>query len=166
MNSASYTHLRAIVDGITNISKDGAIPAAPEKNWLNDRFNNFRQNVQPGGLFQAPDAVVPALICDATAAPGSLKVSVVAKNDGAEVLPAGTKVRLEVVKDGVASPLIELLTKNALLPGQIEVLNVTVDAPKDVELPFTLRATIDSEGVVDECKEENNVTETACFLPG
>ncbi|MCA9657996.1 MAG: putative metal-binding motif-containing protein, partial [Myxococcales bacterium] len=39
---------------ITNISKDGDIPAMPEINWLNDRFNNFRQNVQPGGLFEAP----------------------------------------------------------------------------------------------------------------
>jgi hypothetical protein len=151
---------------ITNISKDGAVPAAAEKNWLNDRFNNFRQNVQPGGLFEAPDAVIPALICDATAAPGSLKISVVAKNDGAEVLPAATKVRLELVEDGEASPLIDLLTSKALLPGQFELMGVTVELPKGVELPVTLRATIDSDGFVDECKEENNVTEAACFLPG
>jgi hypothetical protein len=110
--------------------------------------------------------VIPALICDATAAPGSLKISVVAKNDGAEVLPAATKVRLELVEDGEASPLIDLLTSKALLPGQFELMGVTVELPKGVELPVTLRATIDSDGFVDECKEENNVTEAACFLPG
>ena len=152
---------------ITNITKDGAIPAQPEVNWLNSRFNNFRQNVQPGGLFEAPDAVVPTMICDAKEAMnGSLKASVVVKNNGAEVMPAGTLVHLELDKDGAITPLIDLVTTKDLLPGQIEILAVDIVLPPDApELPYLLRAVADSDAKVNVCVEDNNGNETICFLP-
>ncbi len=152
---------------ITNISKDGEIPAMPEANWLNTRFNNFRQNVQPGGLFTAPDGIIPTMICDAKAVmEGQLKVSVVVKNDGAEVMLAGTTVHLELDKDGMITSLTDLVTSKDLQPGQIEILQVEVTLPPDApELPFNVRAIVDSLLEVDECIEDNNATQTLCFIP-
>lgn len=51
---------------ITHITEDGTVPAMMEPNWLNERYNNFRQNVQPDGLFAAPDAVLGGNICTLT----------------------------------------------------------------------------------------------------
>ena len=139
----------------------------PEENWLNTRFNNFRQNVQPGGLFTAPDGVIPSMICDAKQVmEGLLKVSIVVKNDGAEVMPAGTSVHLELDKDGVITPLLDLVTSKDLQPGQFEILQLEVTLPPDApELPFNVRAVVDSTLEVDECVEENNATATLCFIP-
>ena len=139
----------------------------PEANWLNERFNNFRQNVQPGGLFEAPDAVIPSMICDAKQVmDGVLAVSIVVKNDGAELMPAGTSVHIELDKDGVITPLIDLVTSKDLQPGQIEILQVDITLPPDApELPFNVRAVVDSLTEVDECIEDNNATQTLCFIP-
>ena len=40
---------------VTNVNEDGSVPAVAERNWLIAGLNNFRQNVQGEGLFQAPD---------------------------------------------------------------------------------------------------------------
>ncbi|MEZ4449134.1 MAG: CARDB domain-containing protein [Nannocystaceae bacterium] len=134
---------------------------------MNSRFNNFRQNVQPGGLFEAPDAVVPTMICDATdAMQGTLKASVVVKNNGAEAIPAGTLVHLELDKDGMITPLLDLMTSKDLQPGQIEILAVDIVLPPDApEIPYLLRAIVDSDMQVNECVEDNNANETICFVP-
>lgn len=150
---------------ITNVTKEGGIPADPEVNWLNARFNNFRQNVQPGGLFNAPDATVVSLTCD----PGAdkLQVSLVVKNNGALELPAGTPVHVELDKDGAITPLIDSATNTLLLPGQFEILDLDIPLPNDAPpLPFQVRAVVDPANVVDECIEDNNAGVTQCFVPG
>ncbi len=43
---------------VTNVNEDGSIPQVEEKNWTHPRLNNFRQNIQPSGEFNAPDLVV------------------------------------------------------------------------------------------------------------
>lgn len=153
---------------ITNITKDGAIPAEPERNWLNARFNNFRQNVQPGGLFNAPDATVPGLICNASEAGGDkLPLSIVIKNDGALPLAAGTPVQIVLDKDGAITPLLDTATTTALLPGKFEILDLEVPLPADAPgLPYTVRVTVDPLNAVDECIEDNNVGAGECFIPG
>jgi hypothetical protein len=153
---------------ITNITKDGTIPALPEKNWLNTRFNNFRQNVQPGGLFYAPDATVVGLICDeGMVGQGKLVLSIVVKNDGALPIEAGTPVKLEIDKDGVLTPLATTATNKKLLPGQSEVLDLEVALPMDAPgLPYDIKATIDPDNTVDECIEDNNSSAGGCAIPG
>ncbi len=107
------------------------------------------------------------MICDAKEVMnGSLKVSIVVKNDGAEVMPAATTVHIELDKDGVITPLVDLLTSKELQPGQIEIIEVDITLPPDApELPFDVRAVVDSLSEVDECIEDNNTTETVCFIP-
>ena len=39
---------------VTNVTEDGQIPRHEAPNWLDPGLNNFRQNVQTDGLFDAP----------------------------------------------------------------------------------------------------------------
>ena len=43
---------------VTNISEEGIVPVNEPANWTIGSLNNYRQNVQPLGLFDAPDLVV------------------------------------------------------------------------------------------------------------
>ena len=46
---------------VTNINEDGSVPLHEEANWLHPKLNNYRQNVQPGGIFNAPNLVASTL---------------------------------------------------------------------------------------------------------
>ncbi|MCA9715301.1 MAG: VCBS repeat-containing protein [Myxococcales bacterium] len=153
---------------ITNIAKDGTIPAQPEANWLNPRFNNFRQNVQPGGLFWAPDADVASMVCsDSDQMENALDIQLAVKNIGAEVLPAGTTVHLDISKDGMLTPLYDTVTTMDLLPGEFELLELTVPLPMNAPpFPFEVIATVDYDEVIDECVEDNNDAQASCIVIG
>ncbi|MEM6290893.1 MAG: VCBS repeat-containing protein [Myxococcota bacterium] len=158
---------------ITHITEDGEVPAAMEVNWLNERYNNFRQNVQPDGLFAAPDAVLGGNICTPVQENGawSVELSVLVRNEGALTIPAGTDVAI-VLDDGMAtSVLLETQTTIALAPGQFEVLNLDIPLPDGVVPPVTIQAIVDPSdedspaGDMNECNEDNNVLDTLCAQP-
>jgi len=151
---------------VTNVTKNGAIPANPEQNWLNDRLNNFRQNVQPGGLFNAPDANVPSMVCGNTQGmDNAIDVQVAVKNNGADVLPAGTAIHIELDKDGVVTPLLDTATTVDLLPGQFEALELTIMLPMNAPPPpYVVRAIVDPENAINECAEDNNNGEASCVV--
>ncbi len=46
---------------VTNINEDGSVPVQEEANWLSLRLNNYRQNVQPEGIFNVPNLVTGLL---------------------------------------------------------------------------------------------------------
>ena len=46
---------------VTNINEDGTVPPKEIVNWLHPKLNNYRQNTQPGGLFNAPNLVAESL---------------------------------------------------------------------------------------------------------
>ena len=55
---------------VTNIEEDGTVPRVPKQNWKVSGLNNFRQNKQPEGEFNAPDMVVSArILCISASAP-------------------------------------------------------------------------------------------------
>ncbi len=155
---------------ITNVSEDGIIPAKEPRNWDNPYLNNFRQNVQPGGLFDAPDMVGskgPAT-CGNT-----LKVSVVVKNQGAAKVAAGLAVALYgSVKGGAFALLGVLATKGALIPGQTETVSFSMSTPKQFEKQqVTLKAVVDDDGTgkgkANECNENNNTVQLGkVYCPG
>ncbi len=73
---------------VTNIADDGSIPPAETANWTLPWLNNFRQNVQEEGIFDAPDAtVVLAVECT-----DPLTFHVVLRNLGQAILPEGVKL--------------------------------------------------------------------------
>jgi hypothetical protein len=102
----------------------GTIPKVETKNWTLPWLNNFRQNVQDKGIFNAPDAVVSlAVSCDS---PTSLTVSV--RNIGLAALPAGVDVALYKGTVSTANQIGKVTTTHALLPGQTEQLVFAVPA--------------------------------------
>jgi hypothetical protein len=146
---------------ITNVTEDGQIPERPETNWLEPRFNNFRQNVQPDAVFAAPDLVLSNLdvVLDSSKCPFEVtfQISATVRNDGALSVPAGVPGRIEIRKDDTVVVLQEWVTESRLFPGTSELYGFTVAFDLDtVEPPFSIWASIDADEEVNECDEENN----------
>jgi hypothetical protein len=159
---------------ITHIAESGAVPAVPEVNWLNERFNNFRQNVQPDGLFHAPDAAIEGSICSVNELVDGYEIdlTVLVRNLGALSIPAGTPVDIVLV-DGVDLTLLGSTTTSITLqPGQFEVIALTLAMPMGVAPPYLVRAIVDPPtddapaGEINECNEDNNAFDTDCVVPG
>ena len=146
---------------VTNVTEDGQIPASPAHNWLSSRLNNFRQNVQPAGLFDAPDFVVRGikrLDCDAT----HYSVEVVVGNDGSLSVPPGIETHIIVrALDGREFDLGTVRTSDWLLPGQSESLDVVFEIPEGPAINgIVVLARMDDDGRggqrYNECDESNN----------
>jgi len=68
----------------------GSIPKVEQKNWTLPWLNNFRQNVQDHGLFNAPDIAVSVDV--ACSSPAVVTVSV--RNIGLASLPSGFIIQI------------------------------------------------------------------------
>ncbi|MSP58856.1 MAG: VCBS repeat-containing protein [Myxococcales bacterium] len=130
----------------------GAIPKQEIPNWKLPWLNNFRQNVQDRGVFDAPDATA-SLTADCTT-PVVLRAAV--RNLGLAALPGGVVVHLFVTP---GDKLVgKTATTHALFPGQSEQLVITL-AQGDATFNDTFYAKI----IVDpqnlkfhECRDDNN----------
>ncbi len=132
----------------------GSIPKHEKDNWKVSWLNNFRQNVQDQGVFDAPDATVSlAVQCGS---PLVLQVSV--RNIGLAGLPAGVEVGVFVDKGGTQTQLGTVKTTQALLPGQTQVLAFTVPAGQATSSDsFIARIIIDPNNkTFNECRDDNN----------
>jgi len=147
---------------VTNVTEDGQIPRVPDPNWMHSRLNNFRQNVQPGGLFDAPDFVVREifrLACDRS----QFSVAVVVGNDGSLSVPPGILTHVVVTTDDARTfDLGTVATRDWLLPGQSEQLEVVFDVPAGPQVSaIVVSATVDDDGMggqqYNECNDDNNV---------
>jgi hypothetical protein len=148
---------------VTNVDEDGRIPAREANNWTTPGLNNFRQNVQPDGLFDAPDLVLVDLTASTAGCPSELRLSVRVLNAGRSGAPAGVPVTFyDVTTDRVR--LGRVTTTRALLPGESEL--VTLSPPFAVPVGmsdsvFRFAATVnapDDEPLtgLNECRPANN----------
>jgi hypothetical protein len=147
---------------VSNINEDGTIPAGEPPNWLNDRLNNFRQNVQPGGIFDAPNLVVESVDVRGTSCGESFEVAitVTVSNDGALGVPAGVPVRIAGQSGMETEVIADVTTSDRLLPGQTETFTVTWEVPAAwVNDGFTIDAFIDPDMSTNECHEDDNQLE-------
>ncbi|AKF04119.1 HYR domain protein [Sandaracinus amylolyticus] len=147
---------------VTNISEDGQVPRLEEANWLSSRLNNFRQNVQPGGLFDAPDLQITSIVVGECISSGVLRIAITVTNRGALGVAPGIPVWVRATPmDGTEVDLGVHRTTTTLLPGRSETIVLTWDlgAPFAFET-FTVRAKVDDDGtgvgVYNECVEDNN----------
>jgi hypothetical protein len=101
----------------------GSIPKGETKNWTLPWLNDFRQNVQDKGIFDAPDVVV-SLAVDCTDPPVA---HVAIRNIGSSGLPAGVEADVFVVASN--TKVGSVTTTYGLLPGQTQQLDVTLSAP-------------------------------------
>lgn len=148
---------------VTNVTEDGQIPAQPQPNWQNSRLNNYRQQIQPGGVFDAPDLVVDALeFVGACAGAGEVSVRVQVSNRGALGQPAGVAVRVSAQSGADVREVATLQTTQRLLPGQFEVFQVRWSVPDGWwDAGFAVEATIDPDLRINECDESNNTLRRA-----
>ncbi|MBW2464156.1 MAG: VCBS repeat-containing protein [Deltaproteobacteria bacterium] len=131
----------------------GAIPERQQENWSVPWLNNFRQNVQDEGIFDAPDATVTLrAVC-------SMPVTLVAsvQNLGRAVLPTGVVVGFYQREGGVDTMLGTDMTTGALFPGQ--AAEVSFEAPAGVPVTGTFVAKIEIDAAMPtfrECDGSNN----------
>jgi hypothetical protein len=143
---------------VTNVDEDGKIPKVEARNWDNPSLNNFRQNVQPGGLFDAPDLAgdLGALACGS-----NIDATVIVKNVGAAKVLPGIKVTLYVKESTGAVALQTTATLTTIYAGGNETVSFSVKTAKVYQgTTIELFARVDDDGTgagtANECKENNN----------
>jgi hypothetical protein len=134
----------------------GSVPTIETKNWTLGWLNNFRQNVQDKGIFNAPDAVV-ALGVDCTS-PVVAHVSV--RNIGEAGLPAGVNAGVFITPGDVQ--VGQVTTTKTLLPGQSQELDVNLPAPASAQDLFYAQILLDLQRPkFHECREDNDKSDIA-----
>ncbi|MEO7096272.1 MAG: VCBS repeat-containing protein [Polyangiales bacterium] len=132
----------------------GSIPKNEKKNWTLTWLNNFRQNVQDKGIFDAPDATVSLTVQCTT--PVTLEVAL--RNAGLASLPAGVEVGVYKVAGAVRTLLGKVTSTHALFPGQTERLSfATTPGTATKDDTFIAKVLIDPlKPTFRECREDND----------
>ena len=138
---------------VTNIGADGSVPMVEADNWSTPGLNNYRQNVQGRGIFNAPNLTVELTAIEACGS-GEVRLSALVRNVGSRGVAAGVNVEL-VRTDVMPEEIVgSVSTTRALLPGGSERLTVIVSVPPDIDLSFEAR--VDGDSSVVECIEDDN----------
>jgi len=156
---------------VTNADSDGNVPLMEQDNWTTPGLNNFRQNVQGAGVFNAADLSASLSIGLDKCGTNELVLQATIYNEGALGVPAGIDVTFYEGMDNTGLKLGTKPTSEAILTGGSTVVNWTVDGPPEgmKKAYFVEVDGGDNNGVIQECNEENNdalVTDAACPIPG
>jgi len=134
-----------------------AIPQFETLNCSVDWLNNYRQNVQGDGIWDAPDATVDLKAdCEEP-----IILHAYVRNLGAAQLPAGVEVGFFVVRDGEETLLGTATTPNSLFPGQVAEIEYLAQPGDDIGLDDLYRARILVDPAAPsfhECREDNNAS--------
>jgi hypothetical protein len=133
----------------------GSIPKVETSNWTLPWLNNFRQNVQDKGIFNAPQAI-PSLTVDcATPVIGHAFV----RNIGLAALPAGVTVGLFVVSTN--TQVGQGVTTQVLLPGQTQEVDIMANPAMSSQTDtFVAKIIIDPNmPLFHECDPNNNTSD-------
>ena len=153
---------------VTNATSAGNVPAVELDNWTQPGLNNYRQNVQGAGVFNAPDLTVELNADLGSCDDHMLEIVATVRNIGTLGVAAGIDVTLYEGVDDTGLLIGTQLTPTALLPGGFAQLSWFVPfAPGDAALD--LYATVDGPDVAVECEEDNNadtLVDAECLFPG
>ncbi|MBO4350079.1 MAG: hypothetical protein J6A01_03910 [Proteobacteria bacterium] len=161
---------------VTNINEDGSVPQHEEANWL--KYNNYRQNVQPEGAFNAPN-FVPGILeseaLDCNLGKPIIKLVAHVKNEGSYGVKAGLPVNFYVVDpNGISGEYLigSEKTEGPLPPGGETTATFKWDRQvvingetKTVEMPAKILFIVDApteetpNGEYAECNEKDNKSE-------
>ncbi|NMC68850.1 MAG: VCBS repeat-containing protein [Myxococcales bacterium] len=149
---------------VTNVEENGTVPRAERRNWTVPGLNNFRQNVQPEGLFAAPDLVVARVVVDERGCADHLGLAAWITNRGAAGAPAGIPVAFYEGDPSAGGVLLGVVpTPTPILPGAS--VRVALDAPVgEARVGETIRywVVVDDDGTgapsgaMHECRDDNN----------
>lgn len=150
---------------VTNIQENGSLYAdgtpSDAPNWLNPHLNNFRQNVQLEGQFDAPDLTVTALSASrvrATCPVSQITLTMTVSNAGAISVKPGASVQITASSGSTNRVMGTYKTQTRLYPGSTETMIINLDGRvSDLPSPITFTAVIDPDHGESECHEDNNV---------
>ena len=150
---------------VTNATSAGNVPLDEDDNWTQPGLNNYRQNVQGDGVFNAPDLAVDLSIGLDQCSANMLVLRARVTNLGALGVYPGVAVSFHR-GTSAAGPVVGTgMTTVPLLPGQSTVVTAMVPNPAS---PTDYFVTVDgamAPGAVAECDESNNddaTTGAAC----
>jgi len=150
---------------VTNVELSGKIPVVAEQNWKVAGLNNFRQNVQGEGLFDAPDLTAQGLGFAFAGCPGqgvTLFAEVCCR--GEQLAPPGVPVSFYRGDPRAGGTLLGVVhTLGPLAPGVCEQVSfLWPDPPVSTSVDIFVVADDNGGGAVpqgstNECREKNNV---------
>ena len=149
---------------VTNVTDRGVVPMTEPDNWTTPGLNNYRQNVQGAGVFNAPNLVVE-LEATARCASRQIRLSAVVTNIGSRGVAADVPIQLVRTVPGPEEVIFEGTTPTALLPGQSVRITATVDAV-DYDTDYSFEARIDGADAAVECVEDDNTAIADERCPG
>ncbi len=150
---------------VTNVEPDGTVASPEPDNWTLPGLNNYRQNVQGEGVFNAPDLVLLGLSAELDGCPERLRLVARVGNEGSLGVPAGVAVAFYEGSEAMPGALLGVArTRGPLLPGASEEVSVEVDVPAG-EPPYAFFARVDDDGTgsgsVAECDEDDGTAAIA-----
>ena len=162
---------------VTNITEDGKVPKKEEANWLNKRYNNYRQNVQPDGLFNAPNfqagKLEAAEKCDEN---HKMLIKAEVKNEGAVTSGKGMNVAFYVVDYGEKKEkywVADVTLTKSVAPGASQWVSFAWDMTAEIggtrqklsfpvkmvfEVDAPLHNSGEKKGSFNECIEDDNTS--------
>jgi hypothetical protein len=150
---------------VTNVNENGTIPPDARQNWKVDGLNNFRQNVQGDGLFDAPDLTALGLGFDPGGCQTSgIRIRAAVFNRGQQEVAPGVPVSFYHGDPRAGGVLLGTEhTTIPLKPTEHEVISfLWADPPLDEY--FDIYVVADDAGwnngpagLNNECREKNNI---------
>ncbi len=136
----------------------GAIPTRQRKNWTVPWLNNFRQNVQAEGIFDAPDAVVEVRVdCGVPT-----KLIATLRNQGPSPLPAGVEIAFFRRVGDEETQLGSAMTSTPTLPGRASEVELELMGEVSEDMRFVVRVVTDPDApLFRECDASNNESDEA-----
>ncbi len=143
---------------VTNVGPSGEIPMSEIDNWSAPGLDNYRQNSQGEGVYNAPDLAIVGLEVDLARCPEMATLRARVSNLGTLGVHAGVNVAFYSGSPASPGALIGVvMTTVPLLPGSSTV--VTIDAALTGTSPYAFFAVVDDDGtgagMIAECNEDN-----------
>jgi hypothetical protein len=147
---------------VTNATSAGTTPLVEANNWQTDGLNNYRQNVQGEGVFNAPDLTLSLSVSLRLCGQQQLELRATVSNAGSLGVPAGVEVSFFLGDDADGTLLGTATTTTALLPGASTTVALAVSTPP-AGTTANFFATVngdpaDTDGDLVECDESNNTS--------
>lgn len=142
---------------VTHVDDRGNVPATPAENWTVPGLNNFRQNVQGEGVFNAPNLTVELDVV-ASCGRAEVRLSALVRNVGSRGVAPGVPVEFVQTAPAPETVIATMATTRPLLPGGSERVTVVAPGqPFDTDLSFVVRVDGDeATSTIAECNEEDN----------
>lgn len=152
---------------VTNATSAGNVPSLEQDNWIQPGLNNYRQNVQGDGIFNAPDLAIDLSLSLDPCSEGQVGLRARVTNLGALGVPPGVPVAFHLGASASGPVIGSGTTAVPLLPGQLTTVAVDVEEPDDKSSYFAQvnPASGGGDGAVSECNESNNsdgISEAGC----